>query len=278
MESEKQTSMVPLIIGLIVIAVGVAMGAVIFLSPWPVFRTVGRTDVVGSGKLVTRDMDFSDFTIVEVGYAFVVEITQSSSYSVTITMDDNMFDHLQASKTGERLEIRLEPGYNYRSVTLRAEVTMPDLHELGFSGATHGAVEGFRSSHGLVARLSGASSLDMDGISAGETDIELSGASHVTGGITVSGDVRFSLSGASTAGLEGGADDLAADVSGASGLDLSDFPVHNADVELSGASRATVNLDGRLDADVSGASHLLYVGEPTLGDIQTSGGSTIGKR
>ncbi len=261
MESEKRTSMVPLVIGLAVIAVAVFIGAALLLGFWPGFGPVGPTgpmDVVGSGKLVTRDMDFRDFTIVDVGSAFNVEITQSSSYSVTITMDDNLFDYLQASKTGERLRIRLEPAFFYRSVTLRAKVTMPDLHELELSGATRGTVEGFSPSHGVT--------------------IEVSGASHLTGGIMVGGDVRFSLSGASSAELEGAAGDMVADVSGASSLDLSNFPVHNADVNLGGASRGTVNLDGRLDADARDASHLLYVGDPTLGDIRTSGASTVGKK
>lgn len=279
MESEKRTSLLPLVVGLIIIVVGVAIGLAIILWSWPEFGPVGPSGVIiGSGTLLTRDMDFKDFTIVDVGHAFEVEVIQSSSYSVSITMDDNLFDYLQASKTGERLMIRLKAGYNYRSVTSRAKITMPDLHELGLSGATRGTVERFSSSHRFVAGLSGASSLKMVDMSAGDTKFEVSGASKVTGDVTVSGDVRFDVSGASTAELKGAANDLAAEVSGASSLELSDFPVDNADVELSGASQATVNLDGRLDAELSGASHLLYVGSPTMGDIDTSGGSTIGKK
>jgi len=277
-ESEKQTSIVPLVVGLIIIAVAVGVGAFIVLGSWPRFGPVGPIDVVGSGNLVTKDMDFKDFTIVEVGSAFKAEITQSNSYSVSITMDDNLFDYLQASKIGERLEIGLEPGHNYRSPTLSLKITMPNLYELELSGAASGTAEGFSSSHGFILRMSGATFLKIVDMSAGDTDVELSGASHLTGGVTVDGDVRFSVSGASTAELEGAADDLAVDASGASGVELSDFPVHNADVKLSGASRATVNLDGRLDAVLSGASRLLYVGSPTMGDISTSGGSTIAKK
>ena len=35
---------------------------------------------------------------------------------------------------------------------------------------------------------------------------------------------------------------------------------------------------GVLDADLSGASHLFYIGEPTLGDLDISGGSTVTKK
>jgi len=263
-----------LVIVLIVVLLVGAVTVLVFF--WPYLTPGGIT---GSGNLVTDEMDFSDFTIVEVGYAFEVEITQSNSYSVTITADDNLFDYIQVSKTGETLRIGLKPGYSYRwPLTLRAEITMPDLYELEFSGATDGTVEGFSSSHKLVLELSGASSLDMVDMSAGDIEIIVSGASTVTGSITAIGDAQFDLSGASTIELEGTANDLLTLVSGASHLELSDFPVHNANVDLNGASQATINLDGRLDADLSGASHLYYIGEPTLGDIEISGGSTINKK
>jgi hypothetical protein len=105
--------------------------------------------------------------------------------------------------------------------------------------------------------------------------IELSGASRVAGDITASGDAQFNLSGASRVELEGSANDMLIDASGASRLELADFPVHNTNVSLSGASDATVNLDGRLDANLSGASNLSYIGEPTMGDIDISGGSEL---
>ena len=54
--------------------------------------------------------------------------------------------------------------------------------------------------------------------------------------------------------------------------------VNNADVRLSGATSGTVNLNGRLDADLSGASKLSYLGEPTMGNINTSGASTLSKK
>jgi len=52
----------------------------------------------------------------------------------------------------------------------------------------------------------------------------------------------------------------------------------DAEINLSGASDATINASGRLDGDLSGASKLSYVGNPTLGSINTSGGSTISQK
>jgi len=225
------TLVIALIIIIVVGSVVAIMVAVVLFGVW---KPLGQ--VVGSGTLDTEQKGFTDFTIVDVGWGFEVEISQSDSYSISITADDNMFDYIEVSQTGDTLSIGLKWGYSYQDVTLRAEITLPDLYELEFSGGTQGNVKGFTSSHDFV----------------------------------------LSLSGGSTISLEGAANDLTISGSGGSQLYLSDFLVHDVTVNLSGGSQATVNLDGRLDGDLSGGSHLKYVGNPTTVDVNTSGGSTVG--
>jgi hypothetical protein len=231
----------------------------------------------GSGNLDTQEFNFIDFARVEVGYAFEVEIAQSSSYSTSITADDNLFDYIVVSKQGTTLKIRLKPALHYAFTKLQAKITMPQLDSLELSGATRGTVSGFSSTENMDIKVSGASSLNLVEMSAGDVEFDLSGASRVTGDITAN-DADFTVSGASTVQLEGSASDIVVDASGASHVKLTAFPVNNADVTLSGASSGTVNLDGRLDADLSGASKLLYIGEPTMGTINTSGASTLSKQ
>lgn len=254
------------VVVIIFIAAAAIFAGAVFSGSWPFRNTV------------TRDEDFTDFTIVDIGSAFEAEITQSNAYSIKITADSTIMEHVQVSKTGDTLAISITPGILIQAVTLKAEITLPELHALRLSGATHGVATGFSSTHNLTLTLSGASSLDSE-ISAGYVEINLNGASRLQGEVTASEDAKLVIEGASTVELTGGAKDLfVEECSGASGLDLSNFPVANADVNLSGASSATIKLDGRLDADLSGASHLYYIGEPTLGTIVTSGGSTVSKQ
>lgn len=91
-------------------------------------------------------------------------------------------------------------------------------------------------------------------------------------------DGRFSLSGASSLELEGSANDIDIEVSGASRVKLSNFSVVDVNIDLSGGSDATVNASGRLDGDLNGGSKLNYIGNPTLGSINASGGSTISQK
>ena len=228
--------------------------------------------LVGSGNLETEAYAFSDFTEVEIDSAFEFEIEQSSSYSINVTADDNVMEYVQVSKDGQTLKIGLRTGIRIgsatlnigfgtfpflESVTLKASVTIPQLSGLTASGASRGTISDFSSN--------------------GDLDITVSGASRVTGDL-VAGNVDFDISGASTIELEGSASNMVADVSGASSFHLDDFTVNNAAINFSGASSGTVNLNGRLDADLSGASRLWYIGEPTMGTIDTSGASTLSKK
>ncbi len=233
--------------------------------------------VTGSGNPIIENYNFSDFTRVEVGYAFDVEINRSSSYSVSITADDNLFDYIEVSISDETLKIRLKSGRSYISATLEARITMPELRRLELSRASRGIVSGFSSLEDFELDLSGASSLQMVGISAGDITFDISGASRVTGDIMAE-DADFDISGASRVELVGSANDIVIDASGASSVELDNFPVNNAEVNLSGASRGTVSLNGRLDVDLSGASNLGYIGQPIMGTINISGGSTISSK
>jgi len=213
--------------------------------------------VTGSGNLTTETFNFSDFTKVEADSGFQVELTKSGTFSIEITADDNVHEYIEVEKSGETLGIRLRGNRFYNSVTLRAKVTMPDLYKIELTGGSQASITGFSSSH--------------------DFSVELSGGSRVAGDITA-GDADFDLSGGSQVNLEGSADDLVVNGSGGSQLNLETFSVDNADINLSGGSRATVNVNGTLGVNLSGGSQVTYVGEPNLGDIKLSGDSTVSKK
>ena len=234
------------------------------------------------GETETRKYDFTEFTHVDIGSAFEYEIRQADTYSISITANSNLFDDIRVTTVGKTLDIGIEfPGVTVTifnvAPRLQAVITMPQLQGLNSSGATQGTVTGFRSDDNLDVTVSGASTVELEDIAAGDTVFDISGASKVTGAIVVE-DLELEVSGASTVQLKGLADSLATDGSGASHLELADLEVGNANVTLSGASDATIKLAGRLDADLSGASTLEYIGEPTLGIIDTTGGSTVKRK
>ena len=107
--------------------------------------------------------------------------------------------------------------------------------------------------------LSGASSFTSDiNLTASEISIDLSGAAHFDGSIEHNGELDVELSGASTATITGTTYLMEIDISGASTLDASDLDATTVKGEVSGASTASALCCDLIKVDVSGASHLSY--------------------
>ncbi len=229
-----------------------------------------------AGPAVTREYDFTGFDTIDIGYAFKLEVTPSDTYSVSIVANESDFEHIKVTLTGNKLEIGMNKLFFHFPRSPKAIITMPELRGLHMSGASEGVVTGFKSSNDFDLSLSGASELEMD-LETGAFDGELSGASELAGRLTVASS-NFELSGASEIELEGSGGDTRLDFSGASEADLEYFTVNDAEIHFSGASEASLEINGRLDVELSGASTLRYSGNPTLGDTDISGGSSLKRR
>jgi hypothetical protein len=233
----------------------------IFILFIALVMVIGCTQIpiTGSGNVVTQEEPISGFDKVDISQSFEVDISQGENFSVIIRVDDNLVEHLQVVKQGNTLKIGLKPNrnYNVRNATMEAEVTMPELTGLDLSGASRATIAGFKSSNDLSVDLSGSSSLVGD-IEAAKTN--------------------FDLSGGSDANLSGSGQETTIDVAGGSQIDLSNFPVADVTVNAAGGSTATVNASGKLSADASGASQIYYLGDPTLGEIDSSGASSVDRK
>jgi hypothetical protein len=213
--------------------------------------------VFGSGDPETRTFDYLGFTRIEAHNGFHIEITESSSYSIEVTTDDNVWKYLDVSKNGDILVIEFEWNRSYTNVIKEAVITMPGIEGIQLSGGSQGEIDGFNSSNDFSAKLSGGSRLEGD-ITADDTDLSLSGGSKIT--------------------LSGSGEKLVIDSSGGSRINLEDFPVADADISISGGGFADINMDGILDANLSGGSRVVYSGNLELGDLDLSGGSTISRK
>ncbi|MCW3996497.1 MAG: DUF2807 domain-containing protein [Candidatus Bathyarchaeota archaeon] len=231
----------PRFVGSVVLAVVLAVAAIaiiiVALLALGLVPIQVSGPIVGSGNLQTKQFALTDFTIVETSHGFNVVITQASSYSVKVTADDNVISDVVVEKNGDTLTIRLKPSLSITTTTLKAEISMPDLRGVVFSGGVVATATGFDSNNNL--------------------------------NVDVSGGSRFTMSGQAA--------DLSAIGSGGAIIDLGNLQVDNAQVNLSGGSQGTINFSGTLNANLSGGAQLRYKGNGVLGDINTSGGATINK-
>ncbi len=211
----------------------------------------------GSGRLETRSFALDGFEAVEASRYVDVELVHGEAFTVEITADDNLFSELVVRREGDALVLGVSDAHPlYEGITFHAVVTMPTISGLHLSGGAHATLDGF----------------DVPVIA-----IHGSGGSRVEGTL-LAGDLSIELSGASTVGLDGSAETLTVDASGGSDAMLRDVASRAAAVWLSGTSYGTVAASERLDYHLSGSSHLDYVGDPELGQQETSGGSSATPR
>jgi hypothetical protein len=210
--------------------------------------------IVASGVLTTASYPLSNF--VQVAAEFFTVTVSAGPFSVSVTADDNVFDRLRVVVDGQRLILGLVPETTLRGVTLKANVTLPDLTGLVAVSAAHMTVSGFTGS--------------------GSRSISASGASTVTATMD-SGPLQVDLTGASSGQLSGRCTDMQLRASGASHLDAMALTCSSSAVGLSGASDGTITATS-VQGQLSGASRLLYGPETTTVRVGTSGASSFGRR
>jgi hypothetical protein len=229
---------------------------IIILSILALF--IGCVGVInGSASTYTEEFTLSGFTGIDARNGFQLEIDRGETFSVEITVNTNIQKYLEVDVSGSKLTIKLESGRIYNKLTLEAKITMPSLVLLNLSGGSRATLDGFSSSGNFTANITGGS--------------------RVSGNL-VAADINANLSGGSQLNLSGSASILLATITGGSQLNLEGFPIGNVGINLDGGSRATINISGILDANLSGGSQLYYIGNPTLGEINMSGGSSINKK
>ena len=269
-----------------------------------------------AGPLTTKEFDLKDFDVVEIGSAFRFDISRSDSYKVEVTANENAFKHIRVDTAGKTLRVGTDwVPLSFGNRPLEAKITMPELVRLDVSGASRGIAKGFVSDNQTTTHVSGASTLEIE-MEAKEFSGTLSGSSEVNATVRSSasrfdlsgasrirldsqtGDFRFKASGASTGTgnvkasstsidlmgssdirISGSGGDLKLTGSGASGANLGSFSVRDCDINLSGASDGQIDVGGRLDVTLSGASKLTYTGNPMLGArMDVTGGSKLERK
>ena len=240
--------------------------------------TTNALEIKASGTNMTEELPLTGFDRVDAANAFDVTLTQGDTFSVTLRVDENVHEYLDVHVDSDTLLLKLKDrngGYSLQgSVTLEATIVMPHLRAVTLSGASKGTVSGFEAESLLNVQLSGASSLTGEFAST-TTDIQLSGASRMAGELGAE-SVTIGASGDSHIEVHGSAQTLTLDLSGASEALLYTFTISgDGDVNVSGASRVEVTVNGVLNVTASGASRVRYQGDATMGKQDISGGSSV---
>lgn len=193
-----------------------------------------RDSIRGSGVLLTEQRSVADFQELSVGGAVKVQAYCGEDASLELSGDDNILEHVVTEVKDGTLHIHMESGSYSLKEPLLATITCKSMTRVD---------------------VSGASTVNVEGISADEFDVEMSGASRVT--------------------LEGKTDKLTLNASGASKFYSDDLTCREVDFDISGTSNANVYASESVRGGASGASQLRYAGNPSETEVSSSGASKV---
>ncbi|WP_338867946.1 head GIN domain-containing protein [Spirosoma sp. SC4-14] len=211
-----------------------------------------RREDIGPYQGDQQTFGLANFDRLDMGSAFTITVQPGTDFRVVAEGDRRNLDDLDVYTRNGTLYARYRNSRN-RQYETAFTITMPTIRGVAFSGASQSSIAGFDKLN--------------------ELDIELSGASK--GQFQVQADrVKLLLTGASNLQLGGVGRSLVAELSGASILQGFGYAVNEADLNLSGASKAHVSVSNSLDIDASGASYVRYRGNPSIHQ-RLSGASTV---
>ncbi|MFN0278789.1 MAG: head GIN domain-containing protein [Pyrinomonadaceae bacterium] len=109
-------------------------------------------------------------------------------------------------------------------------------------------------------------------------DLSISGAVNVTLNDIKNSSLSVDSSGASKIKIAGETAKFTVDTSGAAKVDAENLRAIDACIDGSGASHIDVNVSGELNADLSGASKVVYSGTPSTINKKTSGAGKVSQK
>lgn len=216
------------------------------------FFIFGNEENFPSQGEIEQTFNFSGFDRLDMGNAFDIRVQQGRDFQIRVRGDKVDVDDLVVSVRGGELQVYYRHNRSNR-YPMYVDVTMPTLAGVDFSGASTSTINGFSNQQ--------------------EVDLRLSGASRSTVNIG-SKYLNIDLSGASTLDLVGNSFRIDSEVSGASLFNAFGLNCEEGLVDVSGASRAKVNVSRELRAIASGASSIRYRGSAQV-TVSASGGSVV---
>jgi hypothetical protein len=225
--------------GFLIFIIAILVG-VVFANLFSLGRVTGKvfdfsfvSSIKGSGVEGSEVRSARDFTAVDVGGVFEVEIVAGKEFGLGIRADDNLLQYISTEVHNGVLKIETTESIKSHN-PIKVLVSAPNLESL---------------------RVSGAAKVSVQDIKNSAFEVDTSGASK----ISVTGETSS----------------LKIDVSGASNIDAENLKTQTAAVEASGASKVNLLVTDRLTSSASGASRIVYTGNPSSVEKKTSGASSV---
>ncbi len=229
--------------------------------------------IKGEGKVVTQQIDVTEFDVAELTGAFDVEISYGDNYEMVAEGQQNIIDRLKLDNDGENLCIKLERG-NYRDYILKIYLTVPDIEGVKLSGSGDIVMNKFTNLDNLTLTIRGSGNItSTDYITTQTTNFEISGSGDVDF-LSESEKIYTEISGSGDVKLVGTTNSNDITISGSGEFNCFDLATEQTTINCSGSGDCEVTASAILSISISGSGNIYYKGSPEI-DTNISGSGNI---
>ena len=226
------------------------IGTLIFVKG----NMVPTESITGEGEVISETRTFAKFDKINTGGSFSVKLHYGEP-AITVSSYKNIMDKIVTDVKDGILYIGLEPGsYNNALNNTVVHVTTRDLKKIDVGSA--------------------GSVMSRDTFDLEKIDLHVSGSAALIMILNAT-DINVNLSSAGNMELTGKATNLIGNISGSADLTAHSLDVENATMEVSSAGTARIKANHINKAHVSGSGNLLYIGNPTINDLDISSAGKI---
>lgn len=207
----------------------------------------------GSGNLTNETKDVNGVKQVSLDGMGTIVLKQGDEESLTIEAEDNIMPHIQSKVEGDKLSISYDTNTPTPTKDIKFYLTVKDINSIIISGAGKIESEGFKTKTMSIS-MDGAGNGDLAGLTLEKLTVNIAGAGKMI--------------------LAGKCTEQTITISGAGNYDAKDLVTETTTINIDGAGKGTVNVEKVLNAIISGAGNLNYLGSPQVNQ-QVSGGGSV---
>ena len=254
--------------------------ALFFVEGVAVLPYYGSGAITGSHNMETRRLDLTGFNRIRLDFIdgqssnFEADITCGEDYSVSVTLDDNLYSYSKIRVEDKTLVIGLAAPARYDSMSMNVTITLPSLERLDMC-TCYAKLDGSNPSEALSIHMDEGSQLWMDHLESQAIDLDLWNYSYIFGGFT-SDTAAVNMYGSTAWLWKGACGRLTANLSG-SKMTMNELPARDADITVRDGSSASINVTDNLHALLQGKSLLQYYGDPPVVAIRSNPAATVSR-
>lgn len=208
------------------------------------------------GPVEKETRNVSGFNAIEVSHGIDVNLSFGSDEYVEVEAPEDLMEHIVTEVKGDKLKIYVDKSFNWNSQA-KVFVQARKVAQIHASSGSDVRCEDVIETKKLELRASGGSDMRLEVITK-TLNVHVSGGADIT--------------------LIGSTDFIKAETSGGSDMMAMDLIAKSADLEASGGSDIRISVMEELDARASGGADIVYSGNPTQVNVNSSASADIKHR